>query len=127
MMRRGFVQWRLQIVAQRGGQRRFIARLHPHRVDQRREQAFAFGMEQIAQRLDFGGAALDLMFGFFQRRARLDFGASASVRRARAASVVSRKLAEAARAASVWLVGMEKIGRAFDRILRLPPAVLWRR
>ena len=60
MMRRGFVQRRLQIVAQRGGQRRFVAGLHRHRIDQRREQAFAFGMQQIAQRLHFGGAGAAL-------------------------------------------------------------------
>ena len=74
VMRRGFVQRRLQIVAQRGGQRRFIAGLHRHGVDQRREQAFAFGMQQIAQRLHFGGQALDFALGVFQRLARFGFG-----------------------------------------------------
>ena len=70
MMRRGFIQRRLQIVAQGDGQRRFIARLHRHRIDQRREQAFAFGMQQIAQRLYFGGQTVDFAFRRFQRLAR---------------------------------------------------------
>ena len=73
VMRSCFVQRRLQIIAQRGGQRGFIAVLHTHRVNQRREEAFAFGMQQIAQRLHFGGAVLHIMFGAFQRRAGRGF------------------------------------------------------
>ena len=69
VMRGCFIQRCLQIIAQRGGQRGFVAVLHTHRVNQRREQAFAFGVQQIAQRLHFGGAVLHIMFGAFQRRA----------------------------------------------------------
>ena len=44
-------QLNAQPSAQRRRQRGFVARLHRHRIDQRREQAFAFGMEQFAERL----------------------------------------------------------------------------
>ena len=73
-MGRGIVERRLQVVAQCGGQRRLVTRLHRYRIDQRREQAFAFGMQQVAQRLHFGGQALYFAFGGFQRLARAGFG-----------------------------------------------------
>ena len=42
-------------------------------------KSFAFGMQQIAQRLHFGGKALHFAFGRFQRRARLGFGGFGAV------------------------------------------------
>ncbi len=74
VMGRGIVQRRLQVIAQGSGQRRFVTGLHRHRIHQRGEQAFAFRMQQIAQRLHFGGEALHLMFGGFQGRAGCGFG-----------------------------------------------------
>ncbi len=65
VMRTRFIQGCLQIFTQRRRKRGFIAGLHGHRIDQRREQAFAFRMQQIAQRLYLGGKALNLAFGGF--------------------------------------------------------------
>ncbi len=75
MMRRGFVERRFEIVAQRGGQRGLIARLHGDGVDQRREQVLALRAEQIAQRLGFGGETLPFAFGVFEGTAGFGFGA----------------------------------------------------
>ncbi len=45
VMRRGLVERRLEIVAQRGGEGGFVARLHLHGIDQRREQVLALRTE----------------------------------------------------------------------------------
>ena len=74
MMRRGFVERSLQIVAQRGRKRCFVAGLHRDGIDQRRPQALSFGAQQLAQRLGLGNKALHFSFGFFERQARLLFG-----------------------------------------------------
>ena len=75
MMRRGFVERRLQIVAQCGGQRGFVTGLHRDGIDQRREQSLASRVQQIAERLHFGGEALHFALGLVQRLARIRFRA----------------------------------------------------
>ena len=49
VMRAGFIQRRMQIIAQRRSQRGFVTGLYRDGIDQGREQAFAFWMKKIAQ------------------------------------------------------------------------------
>ena len=85
MMRRGFIQRRLQIVAQRGGQRGFVTGLHLHRIDQRREQTFdlAGAADRPAPWLRRRGVALRVRHSSSGLRAL-------ALRRASAAASVSR-------------------------------------
>ena len=115
MMRRGIVQRRAQIVAQRSGQRRLIAGLHRHGVDQRREQAFAFGMQQVAQRLGFGGQALHFAFGGVERGACDIFrGLGVAKRVAGGVGADAHRLARLARGLCHRFGGMD-VGRVAHR------------
>ena len=73
MLRRGFVERRVKIIAQGRGQRRFISRLNLQRIDQRRPQITARGPQQICQSARFRIQALEIMLGFIERDAGLTF------------------------------------------------------
>ncbi len=73
-MRRRFVERRLEIVAERGREGRFVAGQNGDRVDQWRPQIGAAGTQQVAQCLGFRRKPLHFALAFFERQARLSIG-----------------------------------------------------
>src|SRR5439155_26781872 len=73
MVRRGFVERRLQVVAQGCSESRFVARLDLYCVDQGRPEARAIGMQPIAECLRLGGEPLYLDLCLLQGIPRLVF------------------------------------------------------
>ena len=117
MMRRGFVERRLQIVAQRRGERGFVAGLHLHRIDQRRPQilAFADAADRRAPWLRRRGAATSRSASSSGPRV-LGFGAFGLGKRFARASAAVRAVSASARAAVGGVFGGAHVGR-FGRVL----------
>ncbi len=68
--RRGRLDRRVEVVAQRCAERGFVALLDGEQVDHRRPHLLVLDMEQAGQRLGLGFEAVDIALGFGERLAR---------------------------------------------------------